>query len=213
MRPIHRKLKANPSRRGSAILIVLVAVVILMMLYFIDIQAIFGPNLKDRSPKPTVRPWLQEDRLVGPEQLIKMPKPPKPTIDEDFTITAPVTSEGADRGEAALEFNTAGEVGGSWHCEYSNNDRDYRFDADFTGNIDVTQTFSDDSASDESLLYFITKGSYTHQIYSSQAGRTTEEKGIIYVTGWLEDDYTASGKIVITDKEHSFSVTFNWQTE
>ena len=130
-----------------------------------------------------------------------------------FAITCPVTSEGADRGDATLEFNIAGEVSGSWHCEYSANDRDYRLDADFTGNIDVDQTFSDDSGSDESLLYFITKGSYTHKIYSSQAGRTTEETGIIYATGWLEDDYTASGKIVITDKEHSFSVTFNWQTE
>ncbi len=213
MRPIHRKLKADPSRRGSAILIVLVAVVILMMLYFIDIQAIFGPNLKDRSGKPTARPWLQEDRLVGPDKLIKMPKPPKPTIDEDFTITASVSTDNSDRGKAAFEFNTAGEVAGNWHCEYSNNDRDYRFDADFMGNIDVTQTFSDDSGSDGSLLYFITKGSYTHQIYNNQASRTTEETGIIYVIGWMEDDYTASGKIVITDKEHSFSVSFNWQTE
>ena len=213
MRPVHRKLKANPSRRGSVILMVLVAVVILMMLYFIDIQAIFGPNLKDRSPKPTARPWLQEDRLVGPDELIKMPKPPKLIIDKDFTTTCHVTSDGSDRGKVILEFNTAGEVSGSWHCEYSGNDRDYRFNADFAGNIDATQTFSDDSGSDESLLYFITKGSYTHQIHNSQAGRTTEEKGIIYVIGWLEDDYTASGKIVITDKERSFSVSFNWQTE
>jgi hypothetical protein len=213
MRPVHRKLKANPSRRGAAILMLLVAIVILMMLYFLDIRAIFGPNLGDISGKPTARPWLQEDRLVAPDKLIEMPKPPKPTIDEDFTITCPVTSDGSGRGKVALEFNTAGEVGGNWHCEYSGNDRDYRFDADFTGNIDVTQTFSDDSGSDESLLYFITKGSYTHRIHNSQTGRTTEEKGIIYATGWLEDDYTASGKIVITDKEHSFSVSFNWQTE
>jgi hypothetical protein len=213
MRPIHSKLKSECSREGFAVLIVLVAVVILMMLYFLDIRAIFGPNLGDISGKPTARPWLQEDRLVAPDRLINMPKPPKPTIDEDFTITAPVTSEGADRGQASLKFNTAGEVGGSWHCEYSNNDRDYRLDADFAGNIDVDQTFSDDSGQDESLLYFITKGSYTHRIYSSQASRTTEEKGIIYVTGWLAADHTAEGRIVITDKEHSFSVTFNWQTE
>ena len=213
MRPVHRQLKADPSRGGSVILILLVAIVILMMLYFIDIQAMFGPNLKDRSGKPTARPWLAEDRLVAPDKLIEMPKPPKPTIDEDFTITAPVTSDVAGRGQVILKFNTAGEVSGNWHCEYSANDRDYTLNADFTGNIDVGQTFSDDSGTDESLLYFITKGSYTHRIHNSQTGRTTEEKGIIYATGWLEDDYTASGKIVITDKEHSFSVTFNWQTE
>ena len=213
MRPVRRKLGADPSRRGSVVLILLVAVVILMILYFIDFQAIFGPDLRDRSSKPTARPWLAEDRLVGPDKLIKMPKPPKPTIDEDFTITCPVTSEGADRGQASLKFNTAGEVSGSWHCEYSSNNRDYSFDADFAGNIDVDPTFSDDSGSDESLLYFITKGGYTHRIHNSQTGRTTEEKGVIYATGWLAGDYTAEGQIVITDKEHSFSVTFNWQTE
>ena len=35
MRPIHRKLKASPSRRGSAILMVLVAVVILFIFFAI----------------------------------------------------------------------------------------------------------------------------------------------------------------------------------
>jgi len=192
---------------------VLVAIVILMMLYFIDIQAIFGPNLKNKSGKPTLRPWLQEDRLAGPDELIKMPKPPKPTIDEDFAVTADVTSDGAGRGKVILEFNTAGEVTGNWSCEYSNNDRDYSFAADFAGNIDVTKTFSDDRGQNESLLFVITKGKYTRRIYNGQTNRTTEEAGIIYVTGYLAGDYTAAGQIVITDKEHSFSASFNWQSE
>jgi len=195
------------------IVIVLVAVVIVMILYFINARAIFGPNLKDRSGKPTARPWLQEDRLAGPDELIRMPKPPKPTIGEDFTVTASVTTGDSDRGKVILDFNTAGEVTGNWFCEYSNNDRDYRFDADFAGNIDVTKTFSDDNGSDESLLYFIARGRYTHRIYNSPDGRTTEELGIVYVTGWLASDYTASGRIVITDKEHSFSASFDWQSE
>jgi hypothetical protein len=212
-RPKKMRITNRGSRRGIVILMVLVAIVIMMMLYFIDIKAIFGPNLKDKSGQPTLRPWLQEDRLAGPDELIKMPKPPRPTIDEDFAITGFVTSDGAGRGKVILEFNTAGEVAGRWNCEYSNNDRDYTFTADFAGNIDVTKTFSDDHGQDKSLLYFIAKGRYTHETFSTQVGLATKKTGIIYATGYLAGDYTASGQMVITDKQHSFSASFNWQSE
>ena len=213
VRPKEMRITNRHSRRGVVILIVLVAIVIMMMLYFIDIKAIFGPNLKDKSGQPTFRPWLQKNRLAGADQLIKMPKPPKPAIDEDFTITASVTSDGDGRGKVIFEFNTAGEVAGRWNCQYQANDRDYTFTADFVGNIDVTKTFTGDSGKDESLLYFITKGKYTHNTFSTQVGLATEKTGIIYATGYLAGDYTAEGKMVITDKDHSFSASFEWQTE
>ena len=213
MRSIHSKLKAERSREGFAILIVLVAVVIMMLLYFIDIRAIFGPKHSMKSDKPTSRPWLEEDRLVGPDDFIKMPKPPKPIIDEDFTVTCFVTSEGSNRGAVRLEFNTLGEVEGSWSCRYLQNDRENSFEADFAGNIDITKTFSDKDGKDKSKLYFITKGTYTQSRYNTKTARVTEETGIVYTTGWLEANYTAFGLITITDKEHSWSASYDWQTE
>ena len=197
----------------TVVIIVLVAVAILMMLYFLDIRAIFGPKLNVNSGKPTSRPWLEEDKLAGPDEIIKMPKPPKPLINEDFIITGLVKSDESDRGVVKLTFNTVGEVVGNWSCEYSYDNRDYGFDADFAGNIDVGSTYSDRGGKDKSKLYFITKGQYSQRIYNNTTGRASEEIGIIYITGWLEKDYSAAGLITITNSEHSWSATYDWQSE
>ena len=194
------------------LLAVLVAVAILMLLYFIDIKAIFGPKLRTKSEKPTVRPWLEEQRIAGDDVLIKMPKAPKPVIDQDFTVTGQVISDDSDRGEINISFNTAGEVSGDWFCEYSVESRDYTFEADFAGNIDITKTYSDKKDKDKSKLYFITKGSYTQTIYNSQTGNQTQEKGTIYTTGWLDNNYTATGVITITT-DKSWSASYDFQAE
>jgi hypothetical protein len=37
-------------------------------------------------------------------------------------------------------------------------------------------------------------------------------KGYIYVTGWLDPEYNATGKIIITSDKESYE-TFSWQAE
>lgn len=192
-------------RGGFAILLVLVVIVIMLLLYFIDIKAIFGPNLPTKSSPKDQRPWLQENLILGPDQFIKLPQPPKPTIDEDFSITAPVTFDGVDRGQVTIDFNTQGEVSASWQCRYSLENRDYTYQANFTGNID-----SEIETDDPTQLFFITKGKYTQTVYNHQSQQTSEDKGIAYTTGHLASDYSAAGMITLTtDKTWSATYKFN----
>ncbi len=194
-------------RRGVVVLLLLVAIAILAILYVIQMDAFFGPVAPGGRTRAEHRPWLEEYRIVPSDKLIRPPQPPKPAINEPLILNARVQLDGSDRGTATLEFAISGEVSGTWYCEYSHDDRDYRFDASFAGNIDVTKTYSegevtDESSSseglDESRLYFITRGTYKQTAYNIEAGTETSEEGLVYVTGWLHTDYSVSGLLTIT---------------
>jgi len=192
------------------LLVVLLAVAILMLLYFIDINALFGPSIPPKKRSAKHRPWLEEDRIVPSDRLIKPSEPPKPELNKPFTLTAPVFLDDSERGTVALDFTVAGEVSGSWHCEYSHDNRNYTFDATFTGNIDVTKTYVENDEANKSKLYFITKGNYTQTVYNVEASSETSDQGLVYVTGWLGPDYSAEGLITITT-DKTWSATYTWQ--
>lgn len=194
-------------RRGLVVLLLLVAIVILAILYVIQMDAFFGPVVPGGRTPAEHRPWLEEDRIVPSDKLIKPPQPPKPAINEPLMLNARVQLDGSDRGTATLEFAVSGEVSGTWYCEYSHDDRDYRFDASFAGNIDVTKTYSEGDVADESRLYFITKGTYKQTAYNVEAGTETPEEGLVYVTGWLHTDYSVSGLLTITT-DRTWSATY-----
>ena len=170
-------------------------------------KAIFGPNLPTKSSPKDQRPWQKEDLILNPDQFIKMPQPPKPTIDEDFSIIAQVTFNEENRGEVTIDFNTHGEVSASWYCRYSFENRDYTYHANFAGNINT-----DTETEDPTKLYFITKGNYTQTVYNHQSKQTSEDKGIAYTTGRLEPDYSAAGMITITT-DKTWSATYNFNTQ
>jgi len=145
---------------GWALLIVLIAVAILMVLYFVDIRGIFGPTIPIRPSLPQERPWLDEERIVGDEGVVKLPAPPKPELDKPLTIMAGVVRNGKRRGTLTLDFGTDGRVFGSWSCSYTYDERKHTFGADFAGNVDVSKTYVDEKGKDRSKLYFISKGEY-----------------------------------------------------
>ncbi len=206
--------------RGFVLLLVLVAVAILALLYVIQIDAFFGPVSPGKSTRAEHRPWLEEERIVPSDELIKPPQPPKPALSELLTLTATVKIDESDRGTAILEFAVSGEVKGTWYSEYSSQDRDYTMEATFAGNIDTDKTYSEgetiDSSSsseglDESKLYFFTKGTYKQTAYNAEVGTKTLDEGLIYVAGWLGADYSVSGLITITT-DKTWSATYTLET-
>ena len=206
--------------RGFVLLLVLVAVAILALLYVIQMDAFFGPVAPGGRTPAEHRPWLEEDRIVPSDRLIKLPRPPKPELNKPLTVTARVRLDESERGTVILDFTVAGEVTGTWYCEYSHDNRNYTFDAAFAGNVDVTKTYSkgkipDESSSseglDESKLYFITKGTYGQTGYDVVSGTETFEQGLVYVTGWLSPDSSAEGLITITT-DKTWSAAYTWQT-
>ncbi len=200
------------TRRASAMLVVLMAIGIGMLIYFISMSTIFGPSL-NRGKATTSRPWLEEERILGSDKIIAMPKPPKPTIKEPINLVAAVIRNDADRGAITLNFDVDGTVKGKWQCSYSHDEQDYAYDSAFAGNIDVDVTYaSEDGTKDKSLLYFITKGRYTQQSTNAATQEQTRQDGEIYVTGYLAPDHSACGLITITT-DRKWSVTYDWETE
>ncbi len=198
-------------KNGFAVLIVLVAVAIVMMLYMVNMTAIFGPGT---STAPRERPlWEDEDRIVGLDVFIKLPKAPQPSLDDSVAVMGQVTRKDSYRGDIAIEFNTVGEIAGNWHGSYRHDNKKYTFEAQFAGNIDVSKTYSADGRIDKSKLYFITKGEYTQTVLNEKTENSSATQGIIYVAGWLSPDYSAHGKLAITTEERDFSAEYLWQSE
>ena len=192
-------------------MILLVAVAIVMILYMVDMTAIFG--LGSRTT-PLERPlWQEENRIAGPDVFIKLPKAPKPSLDSPVSLTAPVTRNDSPRGNINVEFNTIGEVAGKWNASYRHDNKEYTFEAKFTGNIDVSKTYSAKEKTDKSRLYFITKGNYTQTVFNETNKDFSTTEGIIYAAGWLNPDYSTNGKIVITTQDKTWSAEYLWQSE
>jgi hypothetical protein len=197
-------------RRASAILMLVLALGILLILYFLSTTAIFRPSRIPKSARPENRPWLEEERILSREQIVDLPETPKPELNENLLISAMVTLNGQDRGQLDLDFDTRGRVSGSWESSFSQENRRTSFEAESEGNIDISKTYVEKDKQDASLLYFITKGAYTETVENMNTKQVTTSTGTIYVTGYLTAEYDVFGQITITtDKSWSVSYKFN----
>ncbi len=184
--------------RGSMALATLIVVVIIASLYMILIKSILpvGNSGGGRAVKQD-RPWRLDHLIVPADQHIDMPKPPKVAIDEEFVLKAAVSRGESIRDFAILKFDPNGEVSGKWECNYTHQERQYSYIATYAGNIVADKEFSDDSVSDDSLLFFIVKGTYTQRVQHVDIGEKLTE-GIIYLTGWVGADKSLQGILTIT---------------
>ena len=209
----HDKMQAylnKQNRPGAAVLMLLIAIVILALLYFLNVSAIFRPSRMPKPARPENRPWLEEHRIVTPEVIIDLPETPKPELNEDFSITARVTLDGQDRGQLDLDFDTHGRVSGLWESSFAQENRHTTFKAQSEGNIDISKTYIENERQNPSLLYFITKGAYAETVENTKTEQVTTSTGTIYVTGYLTGKYEVFGHITITtDRSWSVSYEFN----
>lgn len=208
-----RNINRRFCRHGSVLLAVLFAIVILVLVYYVDVTTVFGPSLPRKKYKPQSRPWLEEERILSAKKLITMPRPPKPQLDEAFKLTAAVTRQGDERGQIIIEFTDDCRVKTYWSCEYAQAERYYAYTAESAGNIDVSKEYMENEIADASKLYFITKGEYEKTIQKLQTPPLPmdSEEGTIYVTGWLGPDYSGHGKIIITT-DMTWSIDYEWRS-
>lgn len=197
---------ANHNRRTRgfvAMLGILVVVAIMLVIIFIQARGFFQPTGNFRSWKEPGydRPWLEKDRILPASKPIPMPFEPKPVLDNDIDITAPVTLDGQDRGAVTLSFNNRGEVRGSWETAYEYPGEKYTYTAEFAGNVDIEKTWEDKTGPDKSKLYFIAMGDYTKTLLYTKQGNTTTENGTVYVTGYMNPDYSVFGRVTLTTDE------------
>jgi len=188
-----------PSRQnGFAILIVLIAVVIVMLLYFVQMNTLFNPADVPFEPKEMEeRPWTLTDMLVPDGEAVKLPRSPKPTLDQRLALTAAVSREQAPRGTLRVAFETTGRIAAEWRYDFEKSQRPYRIAADLSGNINVKQTYRDEAGKDKSRLFFIAKGRYTKAPADGTAAADSE-KGECWLIGWIGPDRRIEGHVTLT---------------
>jgi len=193
---------------GFILLATLAALVILMLLYFIDVRGIFHPDTSKAYKEPELKPWELAEKCIKPSGVsIDLPLGPKPVIEDRYVYRCEVMRNGQKRGTAEIVIKPDGRVEGKWQCSYSNQQTVYSYNAEFAGNIDRTITFKDTNGSeDESKLFIIAEGRCT----KTCSADTSAQKGAIYLTGWVGSDYSLTGKLTITT-DKSWEAEYNLQ--
>jgi hypothetical protein len=187
----------HTEKNGFVILLVLVAVAIMMLLYFVQIDAFFGPGLPGERAGIEEHPWVLKELLAPDGEDIKLPRRPKLELEEPFSITAPVSRNDAERGEIAVAFNTDGRIRANWQCLYEQAGADYRVEAHINGNIHTKRTYQDEAGKDKSRLFFIAKGRYIKTPLDETVG-AGREKGAAWLIGWIGPNRGIQGYITLT---------------
>ncbi len=200
----------------AAILGLLVVLVIAMMLYFMDIQAIFGPS-RQYAQRPTQeedRPWLMEEMLIAEDQTVPPPHRGQPQLLEAINLQGNVQRNNAPRGSVKIILGKDCRVNADWSTTYNEDKKIRTLYSQMKGNIVPDKVYSDDNGSDKSRLYFFAKGTYSENIQSSDKATTRKENGTAYIMGWLRPDHSAEGTITITTDQswsalYPFSVSIS----
>jgi len=182
---------------GFAILIVLVAVAVLMLLYFVQIDTFFAGGPPTPPAGIEQHPWVLEDLLADENDEIRRPRSPKLLLTEPMSFIAPVTRDDADRGIVSIQLDDDGRIAATWECSYEQTGVMYSINAEMTGNIDTKHTYRGEEGKDKSRLFFIARGHYTKTpLDGSTAGG---ESGTSWLTGWIQPDRSITGHVTITE--------------
>ena len=190
----------------------LIAILIIAILYMIDLTAMVGHMYKNRLYAE--RPWFEEQRLLAKNAFpVKQTGKGGQTIISNETILAgDVKQKEENRGQLEITIEPNGLAKGHWQCEYeyAQSKTSYKIIAELAGNIDPTNKYEDTKGTNKKLLYFITKGIYK-QIKTEAGGTQWPSEETIYVVGWIDNDYSAKGKLFLMTPEGG-NAEYDWQT-
>jgi hypothetical protein len=182
-------------------------VLILMVLIVFLVGAIIWLDpMKLIRSSTTGMPWDEEKRIVRPEAEVKQPNEGQPKILESLVFKGPIVEDNEVKGGVELYISTDGRITGVWGGTYKP-EPDITWEvagSRFKGNIDPSKIYSDANGEDRKRLYFITKGKSLILETNSKTDRVRTATGAIYVTGWLDNDYNAVGKITITSDKKTY---------
>jgi hypothetical protein len=200
-------------RNGYAsMLVFLIVLVIGMMIYFLDMKAIFGPghNLQ-HSAGPQDHPWQMEDLLLPDNQTVDVPRKGQPELLEALNVTASVHRNNAPRGSVDILFGKNCRITADWSTQYEYEKKTYQLQTQMKGNVVPSKAYLDaDKNEDKTRLFFIAKGPYTQISQWTDAPPQTQQ-GTAYILGWLRPDNTAEGTITITT-DLSWSAVYAFQS-
>jgi hypothetical protein len=205
MRAAKLKWLSHTNRSGIVLIIMVLLIVVFCTLVWLDPMALMRGSGSDM-------PWNEESRLVRPDEEVQQPNQQQPKILDNLLITAEAVQNDKAGGKINLYILTDGRVKGGWGGEYKPRPGITLevVEAQFKGNIDPSKIYSSENGKDPTKLYLIAKGRFLILETNSNTGIVRTVKGAIYVTGWLDHEYNAVGKIIITSDKKSYEA-YSWQ--
>ena len=188
------------------------------MLYMVNLRGILGPDEDTGNGSYAERPWFEEQRLIRRENfpIKQTAKGGKTVIEKKTVLTGDVKRKDEQRGDIEIVIDPNGKAYGQWNCEYQYPDSNYTIIAEFAGNIDPTKIYQDQTGKNKQLLYFITKGKYQQIKTDKTTNNQWPSEETIYVVGWIDNDYSARGKLFLmadNDDESNGNAEYDWQTK
>jgi len=221
---LYRRPKTN--RRGLLLLVVLIGIAIAAILYAIQFSTLSKSLIPPRCADPNALPWeehglLRKQTVLGDglgDRRITYDEQPK--ITEPIGYKAKVYQQGNPCGEIHFAIFPNGTVNGSWSADYKTRspgahyitkaDKTSRYASNsFRGNIAPSKIYKDEHGEDPSKLYFITEGSFL--LYERRSD--SRIRGHIYVTGWIDSEFNASGKLTLGSISEGVFQIFEWEAK
>jgi hypothetical protein len=196
---------SRSERSGAAILIMVLLVIVLCALIWLNPMALM-------SGSGSGMPWNEESRLVRADEKVQQPNQQQPKILDNLCFEAQIAEDGDVRGGVSVYILTDGRIKGVWGGAYRPNP-ELTWEvvgAHFEGNIDPSKIYSSEGVEDPTKLYFIGKGRFIILETNSKNNRVKKASGNIYVTGWLDNEYNAVGKVTITSDKKNYT-EYGWQ--
>ena len=211
MQNVHVHSSTKPIRLGSALVwfLVVVGLVIVIML----VQGVMKKTAKDPDTCLDLEPWTEWRLRKSNAKVLEEPSEEQPDITEGVRYDINVNYQDESRGEIDLVIQPDGMVRGAWHGYYHKEKPKLYFDiqgGDFEGYVCPLKIYQDENGQDPSKLYFIAKGNFLILETNFDNGKVKNAIGNIYVTGWINPDYSVTGKITITSDKKSLQA-FHWQ--
>ena len=205
------------NRSGFVLLLSLLAIVLGMMIYGFVLHRSDLKVRHQQEQSPGDYPWTEESLIVDKDsgKQVQEPYPEQAQFTKAVELFVRVNQDDQRRGKMSLLVRPDGMVFGSWNAKYKNKVENISHEVmlgDFEGNIVPSIVYTDQNdEEDQSKLFFITKGNFVmiEELHNNN-NRVRRVQGNIYVTGWIEPDLSATGKLHLTSDKVN-QIIYQWR--
>ena len=213
---------------------ILISVSIVSFLHYLELTEFSTFFVQPKYSDPNAMPW-DENFLIRNKDLYayglhtrQIYSPEQPKITKTIGFKAQVYQKRYKRGEIVFYINPQGDIEGSWSADFTIGQRHSPQQINYTtfdlttgryppntfrGNVAPSKIYQDENGQDKSKLYFITKGEYRLKAHDLRTNDVRDISGDIYVTGWIDPNYNATGELNFTSMLSEALPTFNWEAK
>ncbi len=191
----------------------LIVVIVLVIAVFIA-RSLLREKVKDPDLFHDLPPWKEWKFRQALNRPPEQPAANQPDLSKRLHYDTNVEFQNEPRGDLEMWVGTDGAVLGAWSGQYYKKPK-INFDilnAAFEGRVYPRKIYRDEGGvEDPSRLYLIARGEFLLAESDFDKGGMHHRGGEIFVRGWIDTDYGATGTVTITSNRKEFE-KFDWKT-